>query len=778
MDTNDRNEANLPARVSSIMPPAVAWDPGRYDQPGGSQTISPKVLARGIGRHWWRILLLWLIVSAPAAYLLYAFVEPTYEAYSVLRIEPSNTEVFGPLRGGLVDFRGVEPYLKTQVNMITSDLVLKKAIANALVRNRPMLVKSLDPKTELQKKLGVTIVEDAYLIRVALESTDPSEAAAIVNAVVGAYTENNKDYTSSAKGTLRASLEAQKKILDDGIEKTKKALEDLAQKGTVKVTQPKLNLSPGKDRDDSAQPTFTEVGQSQMERIIAEMTATDLDIIRVGADVEARKKAAADVSAAGGKSLNDVDPDLQARIIEEFRNDPDVVAIADEMVRVQEELTHNVSINRRLSDPATVAARRKLATLEDERKQLWSDKYWKIHDRLLNPNPNPESGSRTVETIPELELRLESLKTKRASLAQMYQKLEYKEKAVNTDSFQFAYLNHELQSLMNRREQVARNLAQVEFEASQEAYRISQVNPAEDPKIPSNNKRLKYMAMAAVGVLFAVLALFLMLEVKAERVADLEALSSRVRSEVYALPPLPTARSLRKLSVLEADDQVEQFIQRLDHLRFAVCGESVELGKGRCVLITSAIGGEGKTTLAAQLAARCGNAGMSTLLIDADLRRTSLATLLDIPEGPGLSDVLKDEAMVDDVVIPVQGGTFHVLPAGLPIQDTSRVLQNRKFGLLVAQFRQVYDLIIIDSPPVLPVPDALILGRWADGAVLAARYDISRFPQVERARRQLDNAGIPVLGTVINGMRNTDTYYGRYTYSRRRSVQPDSTETI
>ena len=82
--------------------------------------------------------------------------------------------------------------------------------------------------------------------------------------------------------------------------------------------------------------------------------------------------------------------------------------------------------------------------------------------------------------------------------------------------------------------------------------------------------------------------------------------------------------------------------------------------------------------------------------------------------------------------------------------------------------------MIIDSPPVLPVPDALILGRWVDGAVLAVRYDISRFPQVERARRQLDGAGIAVLGTVINGMKNSDSYYGRYSYSRKRSPQADS----
>jgi tyrosine-protein kinase Etk/Wzc len=165
---------------------------------------------------------------------------------------------------------------------------------------------------------------------------------------------------------------------------------------------------------------------------------------------------------------------------------------------------------------------------------------------------------------------------------------------------------------------------------------------------------------------------------------------------------------------------------------------------------------------------------MSTLQIDADLRRTSLCSLLDIPVGPGLSDALEsDDPPPTELIVPVQGGTFHLLPAGTPVTDTSRVLQNRKLGLLIAEFRRQYDLVIIDSPPVLPVPDALILGRWVDGAVLAVRYDISRFPQVERARRQLDGAGIAVLGTVINGMKNSESYYGRYSYARRRSSQAD-----
>jgi capsular exopolysaccharide synthesis family protein len=418
-------------------------------------------------------------------------------------------------------------------------------------------------------------------------------------------------------------------------------------------------------------------------------------------------------------------------------------------------------------------AEQKFKQLLTDYDKMWEVKYKEIGERLKNSNVVPQG---TESVIVTLKRRLESLKSQEAKQHELFAKMIVKKKTVNNDSFEASFVNHQLDILMRREEQVNKHLKELEFESNAENVRVSALDPAVAPKGPTNNKQLKYMAAAPIALLFMILGVFSLLEVRAERVADPDMLSTRVRSEVYALPPLPTARAIRKLSEPAAADQIEQFIQRLDHLRFAVCGSPSELGKGRCVLITSAVGGEGKTTLAAQLAARCGNAGMSTLLIDADLRRAALCPLLDVPEGPGLSDVLKEEATPDDVVIPVQGGTFYLLRAGTPIQDTNRLFQNRNLGLLIAQLRQFYDLIIIDSPPVLPVPDALILGRWVDGAVLAARYDISRFPQVERARRQLDNAGIPVMGTVINGMRNADSYYGRYSYSRRRSPEPSSSE--
>ena len=142
-------------------------------------------------------------------------------------------------------------------------------------------------------------------------------------------------------------------------------------------------------------------------------------------------------------------------------------------------------------------------------------------------------------------------------------------------------------------DQVDRKLEQLNFTKDKAVINIEEPNPAQMPKLPYKNKRLSYMMILPVVVLLIVLGLFLLMEVKAERVADPDMLSSRVQSEVFALPPLPGSRPSRKqLNGPGMDDQIDRFIQRLDHLRFAVCGNQNEVGQGRCLLVTSAIGGE------------------------------------------------------------------------------------------------------------------------------------------------------------------------------------------
>jgi polysaccharide biosynthesis transport protein len=776
MDTIDRSESNLPSPFPAT-PPLLPTLPTVVSSNLATTPaqVNPRTLLRGVTRHWWQILLIWLVLSVPAVYLIRQLVAPTYEAVSLLQVQPVSRGLYGQGGSDAIDFRSATPYLQTQVALITTDRVLTTALASPEIKDLSFIRGSDDSRADLRKDLDVKIVKDAYMIRVALEIANGNEAAAIVNSVVSSYLAYNGDFKRGENHKLRAMLATQLEKIQNEIKIKRAELNSLRQKGTIGTSRPILNSkATANDGDPSLEPVFSSVTRGHMDKLANDMMSTDLELIKLESELAALESATRTDEKDPVRDSKQHEEQMERRIREEFVSDPDIVALGEEIAIALEQRDHAKSVVRQPNDPARRAAAQKYEKLMADYEKQWEIKRKDISERLKSGTMGPQS----LESTNDLRLKLLTLKGQKDRQARVYSQLKVDEKVANDDAFEATFLNHELDVLLKSADHLKTNLEELDFKASQEDVRVALVDDAKAPIIATNNKRLKYQIAAPVALLFMVLGLFFLLEVKAERVADPDTLSTRMRSEVYALPPLPTARAIRKLSATDADDQIEQFIQRLDHLRFAVCGNPSELGTGRCVLITSAIGGEGKTTLAAQLAARCGNAGMSTLLIDADLRRAALCPLLDVPEGIGLSDVLKAEATIDDVVIPVQGGTFYFLPAGTPIQDTNRVFQGCQLGLLITQLRQRYDLIIIDSPPVLPVPDALILGRWADGAVLAARYDISRFPQVERARRQLDNAGIAIMGTVINGMRNADSYYGRYSYSRKRASQPSSSETI
>ncbi len=688
MDTIDRSDSNVPARFSSNSfraPVPISAAPRDLTITSTPQ-LNPQVILRGLNRHWWRILLLSLVVSTPLVYLIFTLIEPTYEAFSVLQIEPMKEFLFLMAAQNPTD-RGSVNYLQTQVQLITTDKVLDQALsADPRIANLPMIKSSKDSKADLRKAMEVGIVDKrTYLIRVALASADPEEAAAIVNAVVNAYLDQHNEYHRSANKALHKSLSDELDKLAKDIAAKKNDLKALVETGNAEIYKPAPKANPGKEDDSELQTTvFPTVTQDQYTQTANTLLHTEMDLLEAQAMFDAARNQLEKIKqAATEDQTREAANQLGARVEEAFLSDPDVVSLAGEIKEAKDELEKVKTLVRQRNDPARFAAQKQLKMLNDEWAMAWDQKREKIEKKLLaeDVNMQPELWK---EKIAEIQLNIDKLKRKKDSLAERCRELKVESKAKNSGTLTASMVNQELASLLRMQDLIVQKLEQLNFETKQDVYRITLHDRAGVPKVPSHNKRIKYMAAAPVGILFLMLGLFLLLEIKAERVADPDALSTRMQSEVYALPPLPTARSIRKRSPSQADDQIEQFIQRLDHLRFAVCGNPADLEKGRCVLITSAIGREGKTTLAAQLAARCGNAGMSTLLIDADLRRTGLCSLLDVAEGPGLSDALiHDEPAATDLVIPVQGGTFHLLPAGTPTPDASRVLQNRKLGLLV-----------------------------------------------------------------------------------------------
>ncbi len=135
-------------------------------------------------------------------------------------------------------------------------------------------------------------------------------------------------------------------------------------------------------------------------------------------------------------------------------------------------------------------------------------------------------------------------------------------------------------------------------------------------------------------------------------------------------------------------------------------------------MISSSIPGEGKSTIAINLAVSLADAGARVILVDADLRRPSIAEYLGIEGGVGLTTVLIGRAEVEDVVQPLGTTSLDLLPAGQIPPNPSELLGSTAMADLLERLSASYDMVLLDSPPLLPVTDAVVLSNLAGGALV------------------------------------------------------------
>ena len=186
--------------------------------------------------------------------------------------------------------------------------------------------------------------------------------------------------------------------------------------------------------------------------------------------------------------------------------------------------------------------------------------------------------------------------------------------------------------------------------------------------------------------------------------------------------------------------------------------------ESRSVLISSSIPGEGKSTTALNLAVSLADAGSKVLLIDADLRRPSIAEYLGLEGSVGLTTVLIGKAGVEDVVQPWADSTLDILPAGQIPPNPSELLGSGAMRSLLSEVSARYDTVLIDSPPLLPVTDAAVLGRQVGGVLVVVGVDRIHRPQLVETIESLDTAGCHVMGLVINKIARREV--GAYVYER------------
>jgi capsular exopolysaccharide synthesis family protein len=204
-----------------------------------------------------------------------------------------------------------------------------------------------------------------------------------------------------------------------------------------------------------------------------------------------------------------------------------------------------------------------------------------------------------------------------------------------------------------------------------------------------------------------------------------------------------------------------------------------DLGKRlRTILITSPAAGDGKTTVASNLAVAMSQDGARVILIDADLRRTRLNDVFGVDAGLGLSDVLLGRATLQEALVP-WSGTLSILQTGPTVVYPSEALGSTAMVSVLKQAAEIADVVIIDAPPVLPVTDPVVLAAFVDGTILVCRWGRTSMHAAEATRLAMERTqgGSDVVGVVLNaeGGGRRSNYYRHYSTrpaQARRSREP------
>lgn len=291
-----------------------------------------------------------------------------------------------------------------------------------------------------------------------------------------------------------------------------------------------------------------------------------------------------------------------------------------------------------------------------------------------------------------------------------------------------------------------------------DTVQVTVTAPASEPTYPvaPNKRRLLLIGLSlGLGLGVATALLWHLLDTRVRSSEDIERLTSA--PILGSIPQLGRQRGHTPTATSPTSVASEAYRRLQTNLQFLDASSRV-----RRIVITSALSGEGKSRTAINLALAVAEQGMSVLLIDADLRRPSIARYCNLESAAGLTTVLIGRAEFESVVQEWGPNGLNVLTAGSLPPNPSILVGSAAMSAVLEEAGRRYDVVVVDAPPLLPVADAVVLTRLTDGAVVVADCQQVNAKQLGDALSTLDTVDARCLGIVANRVSSVarQSYYG------------------
>ncbi|MBW4525077.1 MAG: polysaccharide biosynthesis tyrosine autokinase [Phormidium tanganyikae FI6-MK23] len=618
---------------------------------------------------------------------------------------------------------GVAGAVNTEVEVIKSAPLAQNTIAALNLVDKSGEVLKL---RDFARRQSVKVPRGTNTISISFKSKDPTEAANVVNKLMDLYLKRNMLSNRAEATAARNFLEKQFPETEGRVQKASEALAQFKQ-------QNRFVSADDEAKAFSANLQKLEGNISEAQALLSNSQARAASLQRQ-LNIEPKKGITLSaLSQSPGvqkplEELQDIQSQLARARVTYQEKAPLVVSLEDREARIQKVLQQRIQ---------EVTGEK--ATFQGGDIQLG-----KLREDLIQELINAEvERSGYEKQFSTLTNQYSTSRQRAVALARLEQ--AQRQLLFNLNSAQSTY-----EILLKRLEEA--RLA--ENQNIGNAQIIEFAIPPDKPVAP--NKVLYLATAAALGLILGVLTAFI-LEYRDNTPKTIHNASEVFRYPLLGVIPAFDQNDNHQLRNAERQGSFEisvrdnpySFISEIYRMVFANL-KLFHADQGDCkiVVVASSIAGEGKSTLAANLALAASEAGNRTLLIDADMRRPRQHTMWNLSTRDGLSDVLSGRLEPQNVIQQLEG--LDILPSGNLSSNPSPLINSNRMRWLIQAFSKSYDFVVIDTPPLLISADASIIAKMTDGVLLAVRPGVVAQQDAVRAQELLQQSGQRVLGQVVN----------------------------
>lgn len=686
-----------------------------------------------IKKHYRKILSLAFIVTLLAALVVFQ-ITPVYRSTALLLIENAKSKVLtlNDLYDGQRD--SMEAF-NSQVQILKSRPVAENVIRKLKLIDHP----AMDPRqhkgwfasepTGTKEEIEAQLLENVLLkfsnamtiepvlksqiVKVSFDSTDKELAAQVANAVVEAYIDN--DLESRSQMTQKANVWLTKRMegLRGKLEESEQALQRYREKENIIDNKGVVLSGTGK----------------QFEEVSSNLAAARMRL----AEAQSAYNQVKDHKGQSLEMLESIPAVLKDSTVHQMKQ-----AHSDAMRKLTEYKSRYAPAH-----PKMIAA-------EAEQKSA--------HEALARAVDAAVNG-----IIREYEMARSTAGAMYGAQAQTKAEIQ----DITRKEFQLSVLQREVDSNKQLYDVFVSRAKETEVSANLQSTAGRLVDPAVVMSSPLKPKKMQAIAIAAILGLLAGVALVFVLDYLDNTLHSVVDVERRLGVDVLGTVQILDPKEGENVNPARAflEDPNSAFSESVRTIRTAVLLSAID-EPHRVVAVTSTVPGEGKTTIAINLAFALGQM-KKVLIIDADLRRPNVGSVIGegMDKGAGLVDFLAGDATIKECIRNTPSPNVFVLPAGKRFNSPLELISSQKFGETITRLKEQFDVVVIDCPPLKPVSDSLIISRYASAVLYVVKSDGTPHQLVSAAIKRLHGIDAPLLGVVLNLVDFTKAdRYGHYSY--------------